>query len=696
MAVLGKIRQRSALIIVVIGLAMFAFLLPELLKNGFSVNSNNVGSINGKDILIEEFRFKVENIEKSGQATGIQAVNRAWDLEVNLALISEEFEKLGIRIGENHILNGFKNDQSIGQNQMFQNEAGEFDIEKLKEFLRTNPEQKAFMDGKEKDVEINAKYQIYTTLLRGGLFTTMADAKFKYDAQNRKVDFQFVSLPYSSVNDSEVTVSDQEILDYMKANEKKFKADETREIEYLLIEEKATEGDISNLRMKIAALLEDKVIYNNETKSNDTIAGFRTTTDYIEFVNANSEVPYDSTYYTKADLPAKFSDTLFNLAEGSVYGPYQDGEMFKITRSLGKRTGAKAKASHVLISYDGTSVTNQKEFRTKEEAKAKADSLYKVALKNPDDFSRLATDFSDDTSGQRGGDLGFFNPGQMVKPFNDYVFDNPINSIGLVETDFGFHIIKITDKEDAIRLATISQKIIPSDETSDAAYEKAQQIEMDAASKPFTDVAAAAKLEIQNAGAFKVLDESFGSLGAQRAIVRWAYEKNTTENSVKSFEITDKGFVIARVKKINEKGFQPVETARLTVEPILKNKKKAKILIEKAKGDSLETIAKNNNVTVLSASQISIENAVISGGGFEPKVVGVAIASEINKVSAPIEGVSGVYVIKTTNLNNPLPTNDYSTQLSLLKSQSQSAMGKIFNVLKENADIEDNRAKFNY
>ena len=128
MAVLGKIRQRSALIIVVIGLAMFAFLLPELLKNGFSINSNNVGSINGKDVLFEEFRMKVDNIEKSGQATGIQAVNRVWDIEVNLALITEEFEKLGIRVGESHILNGLKTDQSIGQNQMFQNEAGEFDI----------------------------------------------------------------------------------------------------------------------------------------------------------------------------------------------------------------------------------------------------------------------------------------------------------------------------------------------------------------------------------------------------------------------------------------------------------------------------------------------------------------------------------------------------------------------------------------
>uniref|UniRef100_UPI0040498599 peptidylprolyl isomerase n=1 Tax=Flavobacterium sp. TaxID=239 RepID=UPI0040498599 len=696
MAVLGKIRQRSALIIVVIGLAMFAFLLPELLKNGFSINSNNVGSINGKDVLFEEFRMKVDNIEKSGQATGIQAVNRVWDIEVNLALITEEIEKLGIRVGESHILNGLKTDQSIGQNQMFQNEAGEFDIEKLRVFLSTNPEQKAFIESKEKDIEVNSKYQIYTTLVRAGFYTTMADAKFKYDLQNRKVNFQFVSLPYSSVNDSEVSVSDQEILDYMKANEKKYKAEETREIEYVFVEEKATEEDINEVKTKITSLLEDKVKYIEETKTNDTIAGFRDTADYIEFVNSNSETPFDSTYYTKADLPAKFSDTLFNLVEGTVYGPYQDGEMFKITRSLGKRAGAKAKASHILISYDGTSVSNQKEFRTKEEARTKADSLYKVALKNPDDFSKLATEYSDDSSGQRGGDLGFFNPGQMVKPFNDYVFDNPINSVGLVETDFGFHIIKVTDKEDAIQLATVSLSIFPSDKTTGEAYDKSLSVEMEATSKPFTDVAAANKLEIQSAGAFKVFDENFSSLGAQRAIVRWAFDKDSEENSVKRFEITDKGYVIARVKKINEKGFQPVETARLTVEPILKNKKKAVILAEKAKGDSLETIAKNNNVTVLNANQASVENAVISGAGFEPKVVGIAISSEVNKISEPIEGVSGVYVIKTLNVNNPLPTNDYSTQLSALKNQGQSATGKIFTVLKDKADIEDNRAKFNY
>lgn len=696
MAVLGKIRQRSALIIVVIGLAMFAFLLPELLKNGFSVNSNNVGSINGKDISFEEFKFKVDNIEKSGQATGLQAVNRAWDLEVNVTLITEEFEKLGIRIGENHIFDGLKNDQSIGQNKMFQNEAGVFEVEKLRDFLRTNPEQKAFVESKEKDIQVNAQYQIYTSLMRGGLFATMADAKFKYDLQNNKVDFQYVNLAYSTVNDSEVPVSDKEISDYMKAHEKQYKADETREIEYVFIEDKATESDINDIKDKLNVLLENKVIYNAKTQTTDTIAGFRTTDNYIEFVNSNSETPYDSTYYAKADLPAKFSDTLFNLASGAVYGPYQNGDVYSITRSFGVKAGVKSKASHILISYDGTSVTNQKEFRTKEEAKAKAEKLLADAKANPDNFSVLATANSDDSSASRGGDLGFFTPGQMVKPFNDFVFENGINAIGLVETDFGFHIIKITDKEDGIRLATISKKIIPSTETSDAAFNKAQQFEMEASSKSFTEVATTAKLEIKDAGAFKAFDENFDALGAQRAVIRWAFDKNTNETDVKNFEITDQGFVIARLKKINEKGLQPIETARLKVEPILKNQKKAAILIAKAKDDSLENIARNNNTTVQNASQVSIENALISGAGYEPKVVGIAMSTEVNKIAAPIEGVNGVYIVKTTNITKALPSNDYSQQLATLKSQGQNATGKIFNVLKDNADIEDNRARFNF
>jgi len=697
MAVLGKIRQRSALIIVVIGLAMFAFLLPELLQNGFNIDSNNVGTINGKDIRIEEFRFKVDNLEKSGQGvTGIQAVNRVWEQEINVALINEEFDKMGIRVNESHILNVLKNDPNFGQNPMFQNEAGQFDINKVREFFRSNPEQKFFLESREADAELNAKYQIYSTMLRSGFFATLSDAKFKNELQNKKVDFDFVSLPYSSINDSEVAVSDAEILDYMKKYPKKYKAEETREIEFVLVDERATAEYIAEINSKLTALLKDRARFNAETKTTDTVPGFSRTRDVVEFVNSNSEIPYDSSFIAKSDLPAAFADALFELPENQVYGPYQDGEFMKITRSLGKQSGAKARASHILISYDGTSVPNQKEFRTKEEAKAKAEQLLAQVNKNKDEFGILAIQNSDDSSAQRAGDLGFFNPGMMVQPFNDFVFNNPVGKIGLVETDFGFHIVNITDKEDAIRLATIALKIVPSEETMNAANEKALNIENDATKLPLADVANKYGLEVQKSERLGAFDENLGALGAQRPIVRWAFDKKTDIDDVKLFEVVDQGYVIARLKKVNEKGLLPIEDARLAVEPILKNRKKAAILTEKINKGSIEEVAKANNVAVNQATDVSIENAIITGAGFEPRVVGVAIGQGVNAVSNAVEGVSGVYRIRTKTIKEAMPQTDYTALINTLKSTGASSTSKLFTVLKDNAKIKDNRAKFNY
>lgn len=676
---------------------MFAFLLPELLQNGFNIDSNNVGTINGKDIRIEEFRFKVDNLEKSGQGvTGIQAVNRVWEQEVNVALINEQFEKLGIRINESHILNVLKQDPNFGQNPMFQNEAGQFDVNKLREFFRANPEQKFFLESREADAELNAKYQIYSTMLRSGFFATIADAKFKNDLQNRKVDFDFVALPYSTINDSEVTVTDAEIMDFMKKNPKKYKAEETREIEFVLVEEKATQEDIAEINNRLQDLLKDRARFNSETQTTDTIPGFARALNVAEFVNSNSEIPYDSTFIAKSDLPAAFADALFELPQGQVFGPYQDGEMLKITRSLGKQAGAKARASHILISYDGTQVPNQKEFRTKEEAKAKAEELLAQVLKDKDEFGILAIQNSDDSSAQRAGDLGFFNPGMMVQPFNDFVFDNPVGKIGLVETDFGFHIINITDKEDAIRLATIAIKIVPSEETMNAANEKALNIENDATKLPLADVANKYGLEVQKSSKLGAFDENVGSIGAQRPIVRWAFDRKTDIDDVKMFEVVDQGYVIARLRKVNEKGFLPMDDARLQVEPILKNKKKAAILAEKINKGSLEEVAKANNVAVAQATDVSIENAILAGAGFEPRVVGVALGQSINAVSSDIEGVTGVYRVRTKEIREALPVSDYTSLLNTLRTTGASSTSKLFTVLKDNAKIKDNRLKFNF
>lgn len=698
MAVLQKIRQRSLLLILVIGFCLLAFIIGDLFNNGgFKSSPKDVGSVNGKDIPFEDFRIKVSNLEKSGQQgmTSTQAVNRVWDQEVSIALLSAEFDKLGLLASEKHILEVFKNDQNIGQNPMFQTK-GVFDLAKFKEYFKSNPEQAQYLKDREKDADLNAKYQIYNTLVKAGVYTTETEGKLKYEMEANKVTFDYVGALYSSVKDSEVKVSDAEIIEFMKKNEKKYKADEMREIEYVLIEDKASPEDENEVKTTVNSLLSGRVVYNQATAKNDTLPGFRETTNDAEFVNENSDIPYDSTFVAKKDLPAEHAEQLFNLPQGQIYGPYMRGPYYCLSKSLGRKAGANAKASHILISYEGTQVPNKKEKRTKEQAKAKAEALLAQVQANPSSFLMLALTNSDDSSAQQGGDLGYFSQGQMVKPFNDFVFNNPVGKIGLVETDFGFHIINITDKQDAVRLATIAQKIEPSDATTDKAYQKAVKFEMDANEKDFEKVAKEAKLTVNPPVKAKAMDENFGSVGNQRQIVRWAFESGTKVGDVKRFEIANVGNVIAKLKKVNEKGLTPVEDARPGIEPILKNKKKAEILKAKMKGASLAAIAQSSKSSVQQALDITLENANLPNVGQEKKVVGTAFATPVNKISAPIEGNSGVYVVQTKVVTKAPALKNHTDYIVKVKSQVSGYSGRVIPALKAEADIEDNRVQFNY
>ena len=698
MAVLQKIRQRSLLLILVIGFCLLAFIIGDLFNNGgFKSSPKDVGSVNGKDIPFEDFRIKVSNLEKSGQQgmTPTQAVNRVWDQEVSIALLTAEFDKLGLIASEKHILEVFKNDQNIGQNPMFQTK-GVFDLAKFKEYFKSNPEQAQYLKDREKDADINAKYQIYNTLVKAGVYTTETEGKLKYEMEANKVTFDYVAALFSTVKDSDVKVTDAEIVDFMKKNEKKYKADETREIEYVLIEDKASPEDENEVKTTVNSLLNGRVVYNQATAQNDTLPGFRETTNDAEFVNENSDIPYDSTYVAKKDLPVEHAEQLFNLPQGQIYGPYMRGPYYCLSKSLGRKAGVNAKASHILISYEGTQVPNKKEKRTKEQAKAKAESLLAQVLANPSSFLMLALTNSDDSSAQQGGDLGYFSQGQMVKPFNDFVFNNPVGKIGMVETDFGFHIINITDKQDAVRLATIAQKIEPSDATSDKMYQKAVKFEMDANEKDFEKVAKEAKLTVNPPVKAKAMDENFGSVGNQRQIVRWAFESGTKVGEVKRFEIANVGNIIAKLKKVNEEGLTPVEDARPGIEPILKNKKKAEILKAKMKGNSLDAVAKASGSAVQQALDITLENANLPNVGQEKKVVGTAFATGINKISAPIEGNSGVYVVQTKVVTKAPVLKSHADYIAKVKSQVSGYSGRVIPALKDEAEIEDNRIKFNY
>jgi peptidyl-prolyl cis-trans isomerase D len=696
MAVLSKIRNRSGLLIAIIAFALFAFVIGDLFQSGsFGQPSRYVGSVNGEDVAFEEFRIKVANAEKSGQGvTSVQAANQVWNQEISIALLTKEFEKLGLRVGEKHIVEVFKADPNIGQNPMFLNAVGKFDIIKFKEYFKANPEGIQFLKEREKDAELNAKYQIYNSLVKGGLYTTNAEGKLKYEADTDKVTFDFVNVPYSSVKDSDIKITDEEINAYVKTKEKRFKSEETREIEYVLIDEKPSTSDEAEIKGKVDALLLPSVRYNKETGKNDTIQGFRTATNIAEFVNANSDIPFDSTYIAKQDLPAEHADKLFALATGEIYGPYMFNNYYCISKGLGRKAGAKSKASHILISWEGTQVPNKKEKRTKEQAQAKATELLAQAQANPSNFFMLAMTNSDDSSAQQGGDLGYFAPGQMVKPFNDFVFNNPIGKIGLVETEFGYHIINVTDKQDAIKMATIAQKITPSEQTNNKTYEQATKFEMEAATKDFTALAKQMKLTVAPSAKLKPMDESFGTIQNQRQIVKWAFADDTNTNDVKRFEIPNVGHVIAKLKKVTPKGLMSAEEARPMVENILKNKKKAEKIKAKLNGTSLASLASANKVTVMNALDLTIGNPALPGAGFEPKVVGTAFASKAGQISKPIEGNSGVYVVVTKTLTKAPAIKDFKEQVTQLSAQAKGNAGRIMSALRTEADIEDNRADF--
>lgn len=681
MAVLSKIRQRSLLLIFVIGFCLLAFVVGDLINSGgFNQTSKYVGSINGEDISYEDFRAKVDAAEKSGQGiTSIQAVNRVWDQEVSIALLQEQFEKLGIRVGENQIMDALKQSQDIGQNPQFMNAAGQFDVQKFKDFFQSNPDLAASLAERETQAALSAKYMIYSTMIRAGFVTTEAEGKFQYELEANKVTFDYVAFPFTNIKDSEVKVSDDEIVAYMRKDEKRYKADESRELQYVVIEDKPSAADEAEVKKNISVLVDSlKMTSRNQ-----------------QFVDANSDIKYDSTYIAKKDLPAQFADPLYNLATGEVYGPYVLNGYYAVSKSLGRQSGINAKASHILLAYKGAMRAAPTVTRTKEEAEAKANELLAQAIANPASFAVLASTNSDDSSSQQGGDLGFFTKGQMTPKFNDFVFGNPIGKIGLVETEFGYHIINVTDKQDGVRLATIAQRIEPSEQTSDEIFAKANKLEAEAATKDLVTVAKTMGLTVQPAANVKALDENVGQYANQRAVIRWAFDKKTDVGEVKRFNVPN-GNLIVKLKKVNEEGLMAVSDARITIEPILKNKKKAEKIKAMMTGATLEEAAKAAKVSIATATDVSVQAPNLAGFGSEPKVVGTAFATAPNKVSGLIEGNSAVFKLKTKTVVAAPKLPNHATYVAKLKAQSAAASSQIIPALKEKAEIEDNRLDFGY
>ena len=704
MAVLEKIRSKTVFLIAIIGLALFAFIISDFIGKGrFSNhNPNEIGSVNGEDVPIDAFRQQVENATRqaNGQVSSIEAAKYVWEQNVQQILLNQQIEKLGLSVEKDQIL-AILAKTPLAQNPQFVNEYGVFDANKFTNYLatlkNTNPQAYAQWKMQEDAIIEDAKQRMYFSLIRAGLGVTNAEAEMEYHQEKDLADISYVALQYSSIDDKSIKVTDSEIQDYIKKHEKQFKQEAYRNIQYIVVSEKPSQTDIETEKESLLKLLQPEVVFNSKTNKNDTIAGFAKTKNIKDFVDRHSDVPYDSTFVNKDNLRSSYADTLFNLPVGKVFGPYEEDGSLKLSRMIAKQPGGAVKASHILIAYAGSQAATPNTTRTKEEAKAKAEELLAQAKAAGADFAQLARENSEEPGAvYSAGDLGFFSKGAMVKPFEEFAFNNAVGTIGLVETDFGFHVVKVTDKAEAVNIATISRKVDPSEATINSLFSKVTNFEMKAAQNPkeFANIAKKSELSVLRADNLHKNDDQIIGLGSNRSIVQWLFQKDTKIGDIKKFT-SGGNYIVAQLVKQGEEGISSVQEATPMVKPILIREKKAAILKEKAKGNSLEAIASANKTEVKSAANLIMKNPTIIGEGREPKVVGAAFGLKQGQLSKPIDGENAVYVIQLTSATVAPALDNYKTYAETVeKLRTDRAAQGILKSLESTATIKENLSAF--
>ena len=698
MAVLGKIREKSIFLIIVIGLALFAFIISGAIGSDYgNIGPNEpIGEVDGEEVLLSNYRSLVEQDQKVYGSSTIESVNKVWDQYILSLVLKSQIDLLEIDAGINQIEQVVSSDQNLTQDSRFINEAGFFDFGLFTNFISQirdqNPSAYESWKLQESNIISSAKQSIYFDLVRSGLLNLKSEKEIITDFKNTKVDFQYVKIPFSSLSDTLFKFDDNEIDNYIKKNKSDYVFKPIRNIEYVVFFEQPTDEDEKQIRTQLESLIKDKIEYNEVSKLNDTLIGFKNTNEIFEFVERNSDTPFDSVYLPKGRLSKEYSESLFNLDIGEVYGPYKDLGSLKISRLLDRKIDGSIRASQILISYNGSSNQNPNINRSKEEAKKLANDLFFKIRRNPKSFSNYVQEFSDGAGKSTLGDIGFFQEKNVLPEIFSRLSKSRIERLNLIETDFGFHIIKATDKQDVLLMANVVKNIIPSEETSNKVFRNATKFEMDLlnSKETFNLLAEQNGYNIRRVNEIDRLDETLPGLPNQRSIVQWLFNENTEEGMVKRFNLSFGGYAIVKVIEINEDGLVSSNEVRSSVRTKLINQKKSNYILNSEGNSKIKDIAAKYNLEIIDASLVSRFDQILVGAGNEPNVIGVAFSLDKNETSKLIVGNDGIYKIKVTNINR-----NSEDEIDLNKTEDSSEI--IFNpdnfleALKDNANIIDNR-----
>ena len=720
MATLERIRRRSGLLIVVIGLAMAAFILTDLLGSGKSIFNDytSIGKVDGVKIDREEFARRIEELKASNPQyanfSQKQLADFVWNNILREEILGDQCEMLGMRITSEELFYDVTNNPQI--RKAFTNpNTGVFDENQFKQYvsqIRDNKdndlEARELWNqwiGFEKGVKEQSLTFKYNTAIEKAMYMPKAIAQQEYYAGTQTYQVKFIQMPYASIPDSTIEVTDADLLAFYKAHKEDFKQEAVRNIEYVNFTIGPSEADRNEVVAELNDLLDDNVEYNTTLGRNDTNLGFRNTDNDSAFAMMYTDQPVNPSYITFDQMPPIYDSAFFYAEVGTVTGPTQDADGYRLSKLTDvKMLADSVKARHILIAYAGAERAGENVTRSPQEAKALADSLFTLIKEDATQFDSVSRKFNDDiVAAGKGGDLGYFKQGQMAAPFNNYCFYNKTGDIGLVITNFGLHIIEITDQvgsNRAIQITSIFREVMPSEETIKQIYNDASSYASDAQrAEDFRALAEERGLSLRPATDIKEFDENVPGLGMSRRIVRWAWDEERAEGDIGLIDNEGSSYVVVILTDKMEEGFTPWQKVRGRLNTGVLNEKKGEMLVAEMKekgGDNtdLQEIATALGTKVKTQS-FNRKSTAISGSGPEPKVLGMITATPQGIVSEPVAGNGAAYVYSVDMINEAVDKADYTDDIANLSTGLRNRVtSQVFESLKSSVDIDDKRAMF--
>ncbi|RRB04507.1 peptidylprolyl isomerase [Larkinella rosea] len=701
MALINKIREKSGLAVGIIAVSLILFIVGgDLLgsRSLFGGQDQSVGEIDGQKISYQEFNAKVDEARAAyEQQTGrpateqdqVQLRDQAWNQFILDIAYQKEYDALGLKVTPEELVDMVQgNFISPAIRQTFTDpKTGAFDkntvINYLKSLKTLPAEQQLAWANFEKNLSTDRTRTKYENLLRLTSFVTTAEAQKEYQAQNTRADAKFLLVPYYSVPDTTVKVTDSQLQDYLDKHKDEYKSFNSRTIQYVTFPVVPSKEDSTALYDQIKTLAR----------------GLATATNDSSYARMNSDVQAPL-YMTLGEMPEQLKATVGTFASGGVYGPYKEGNTYFIYKYSGikKDTNFTVRASHILIRAAGSD-------SAKAAARIKAEGILKQ-IQGGANFEALAASNSADGSAQQGGDLGYFkNNNQMVKPFQDAIFG--FNGTGLiprlVETEYGFHIIKVTEAKTntLYRISTIGKTITPSQATRDEVYRKAEQFATESQTKAAFDENTKKDKSLVVATAERIPQNStsVNALGNARELVRWAFNDDTDINDVSSAIEVDDQYVVAVLTGETEEDQATVDNFRQELTTKVRNQLKVDQIIAKLGNASgtLESIAQKYGAGALveTVPDLNLATGFLKSAGVDPVAVGKIFGLKDGKRSKPFAGDAGVLIVETTKVV-PAPTvADYTVYKNQLLQNASGRAGFMINeAIRDNAKIKDRRAKF--